>query len=56
MPPIVERKVDGSLVGLSKAPSVDMYEPRCVLKDPEAGESESFHHELDSFQLPVNLK
>jgi len=43
MPPIMERKVDGSLVGLSKELSVDMYEPGGMLIDLKTGEPRAFH-------------
>jgi CRISPR/Cas system-associated exonuclease Cas4 (RecB family) len=40
---IVERKVDGSLVGLSKELSVDMYEPGGMPIDLKTREPRTFH-------------
>lgn len=43
IPPIVERRVDGSLVGLSKELSVDIYMPAYAIIDLKTGEIRSFH-------------
>jgi CRISPR-associated protein Csa1 len=43
IPPIVERKVDGSLVGLSKELSVDIYAPAYAVADIKTGEVRGFH-------------
>ena len=43
VPPIVERKVDGSLIGLSKELSADMYNPPLAVLDIKTGDVRSFH-------------
>ncbi|MCS7138999.1 MAG: type I-A CRISPR-associated protein Cas4/Csa1 [Crenarchaeota archaeon] len=43
IPPIVERKVDGSLIGLSKELSVDVYTPAYAVADLKTGEVRNFH-------------
>ncbi|MEM3526443.1 MAG: type I-A CRISPR-associated protein Cas4/Csa1, partial [Candidatus Jordarchaeaceae archaeon] len=43
IPPIVERKVDGSLIGLSKELSVDVYTPAYAVADLKTGEVRDFH-------------
>jgi len=43
VPPIVERKVDGSLIGLSKELSVDVYTPAYAVADLKTGEIRDFH-------------
>lgn len=43
IPPIVERKVDGSLVGLSKELSADVYTPAYAVADLKTGEIRDFH-------------
>lgn len=43
IPPIVERKIDGSLVGLSKELSVDIYTPAYAIADIKTGEIRDFH-------------
>ena len=43
VPPVVERKVDGSLVGLSSELSVDIYTPYNAVADLKTGEVRSFH-------------
>jgi CRISPR-associated protein Csa1 len=43
IPPIVERKVDGSMLGLSKELSVDIYTPAYAVADIKTGEIRSFH-------------
>ncbi|MBO3800622.1 MAG: type I-A CRISPR-associated protein Cas4/Csa1 [Candidatus Brockarchaeota archaeon] len=43
IPPIVERKVDGSLVGLSKELSADVYTPAYAVADLKTGEVRDFH-------------
>ncbi|MEM3382790.1 MAG: type I-A CRISPR-associated protein Cas4/Csa1 [Nitrososphaerales archaeon] len=43
IPPIVERKVDGSLIGLSKELSVDIYAPAYAVADIKTGEVRNFH-------------
>ncbi|MEM2642455.1 MAG: type I-A CRISPR-associated protein Cas4/Csa1 [Thermoproteota archaeon] len=43
VPPIVERKVDGSLIGLSKELSVDVYTPAYAVADIKTGEVRDFH-------------
>lgn len=43
VPPIAERKVDGSLVGLSKELSVDVYTPFNAVADLKTGEEREFH-------------
>lgn len=43
IPPIIERKVDGSLVGLSRELSVDIYTPYNAVADLKTGEVRSFH-------------
>jgi CRISPR-associated protein Csa1 len=43
IPPVSERKVDGSLVGLSAELSVDIYTPYNAIADVKTGEVRSFH-------------
>jgi len=43
VPPIVERKVDGSLIGLSKELSADVYTPAYAIADLKTGEVRDFH-------------
>jgi len=43
VPPIVERRVDGSLVGLSKELAMDIYMPAYAVIDLKTGEVRSFH-------------
>ena len=43
VPPVVERKVDGSLVGLSRELSVDVYTPFNAIADLKTGEVREFH-------------
>jgi CRISPR-associated protein Csa1 len=43
VPPIVERKVDGSLIGLSKELSADVYTPAYAVADLKTGEIRDFH-------------
>jgi len=43
IPPVSERKVDGSLVGLSGELSVDIYTPYNAIADVKTGEVRSFH-------------
>lgn len=43
VPPVVERKVDGSLVGLSRELSVDIYTPYNAVADLKTGEVRDFH-------------
>jgi len=43
VPPVVERKVDGSLVGLSSELSVDIYTPYNAVADLKTGEVRDFH-------------
>lgn len=43
VPPVVERRVDGSLVGLSRELSVDIYTPYNAVADLKTGEVRSFH-------------
>ena len=43
IPPVVERKVDGSLVGLGRELSVDLYTPYNAVADLKTGEVRSFH-------------
>ncbi|MEM4727694.1 MAG: type I-A CRISPR-associated protein Cas4/Csa1 [Candidatus Bathyarchaeia archaeon] len=43
IPPVVERKVDGSMLGLSKELSVDLYTPANAVADLKTGEIRSFH-------------
>jgi len=43
VPPIAERRVDGSLVGLSRELSVDIYMPAYAIIDLKTGEMRSFH-------------
>lgn len=43
IPPIAERKVNGSLIGLSKELSVDIYAPRNAVADLKTGEIRKFH-------------
>lgn len=43
IPPIVERKIDGGLVGLSKELSVDIYTPAYAIADIKTGEIREFH-------------
>jgi CRISPR-associated protein Csa1 len=43
IPPIVERKVDGSLIGLSKELSADVYTPAYAVADLKTGEIRDFH-------------
>ncbi len=43
VPPISERKVDGSLVGLSRELSVDLYSPYNAVIDVKTGEERDFH-------------
>jgi len=43
VPPVVERKVDGSLVGLSRELSVDIYTPFNAVADLKTGEVREFH-------------
>ncbi|MEM1994209.1 MAG: type I-A CRISPR-associated protein Cas4/Csa1 [Nitrososphaerales archaeon] len=43
VPPVSERKVDGSLVGLSTELSVDIYTPFNAIADVKTGEVRSFH-------------
>ena len=43
VPPVVERKVDGSLIGLSRELSVDIYTPFNAIADLKTGEVREFH-------------
>ncbi|MEM4482074.1 MAG: type I-A CRISPR-associated protein Cas4/Csa1 [Desulfurococcaceae archaeon] len=43
IPPVVERKVDGSLIGLSRELSVDIYTPFNAIADLKTGEVRKFH-------------
>lgn len=43
IPPIVERKIDGSLIGLAKELSVDIYTPAYAIADLKTGEIRKFH-------------
>lgn len=43
IPPVSERKVDGSLIGLSGELSVDIYTPYNAIADVKTGEVRSFH-------------
>jgi len=43
VPPIVERKIDGSLIGLSKELSADVYTPAYAVADLKTGEIRDFH-------------
>ncbi|MEM0172095.1 MAG: type I-A CRISPR-associated protein Cas4/Csa1 [Thermoproteota archaeon] len=43
VPPIVERKIDGSLIGLSKELSADVYTPTYAVADLKTGEVRDFH-------------
>lgn len=43
VPPVVERKVDGSLIGLSRELSVDIYMPFNAIADLKTGEVREFH-------------
>lgn len=43
VPPIVERRVDGSLIGLSKELAVDVYMPAYAIIDLKTGEIRPFH-------------
>jgi len=43
VPPVIERKVDGSLVGLSRELSVDIYTPFNAVADLKTGEVRGFH-------------
>lgn len=43
IPPVVERKVDGSLIGLSRELSVDIYTPFNAVADLKTGEVREFH-------------
>ena len=43
IPPVIERKVDGSLIGLSRELSVDIYTPYNAVADLKTGEVRSFH-------------
>ena len=43
IPPILERKVDGSLVGLGRELSVDIYTPYNAVADLKTGEVRDFH-------------
>ncbi len=43
IPPVVERKVDGSLVGLSNELSVDIYMPYNAIVDVKTGDIRDFH-------------
>ena len=43
IPPIIERRVDGSLVGLSRELSVDIYTPYNAVADLKTGEVRDFH-------------
>ena len=43
IPPIVERKIDGSLVGLAKELSADVYTPAYAVADLKTGEIREFH-------------
>ena len=43
IPPIVERKVDGSLVGLARELSADVYTPAYAVADLKTGEIRGFH-------------
>ncbi|MEM4649981.1 MAG: type I-A CRISPR-associated protein Cas4/Csa1, partial [Candidatus Bathyarchaeia archaeon] len=43
IPPVAERKVDGSLVGLSSELSVDIYTPYNAVIDVKTGDVRSFH-------------
>lgn len=43
IPPVSERKVDGSLIGLSKELSVDIYTPFNAIADLKTGEVRPFH-------------
>lgn len=43
VPPIAERKIDGSLIGLSRELSVDVYTPFNAVADLKTGEEREFH-------------
>ena len=43
LPPFVERKIDGSLVGLSKYLSLDVYTPYSIIMDFKSGYERSEH-------------
>jgi CRISPR-associated protein Csa1 len=43
IPPVVERKVDGSLIGLSRELSIDIYTPFNAVADLKTGEIREFH-------------
>jgi CRISPR-associated protein Csa1 len=43
VPPVVERKVDGGLVGLSRELSIDIYTPFNAIVDLKTGEVREFH-------------
>lgn len=43
IPPVVERKVDGSLIGLSRELSVDIYTPFNAIADLKTGDIREFH-------------
>jgi len=43
IPPISERKVDGSLIGLSRELSIDIYNPPLAIADLKTGEIRPFH-------------
>ncbi len=43
VPPVIERKVDGSLIGLSSELSVDIYTPYNAIADLKTGEIRAFH-------------
>ncbi|MGC8933433.1 MAG: type I-A CRISPR-associated protein Cas4/Csa1 [Candidatus Methanodesulfokora sp.] len=43
IPPVAERKVDGTLVGLSSELSVDLYAPASMVIDLKTGEVRKFH-------------
>ena len=43
VPPIVEKKVDGSLVGLARELSADVYVPAYAIADLKTGEVRAFH-------------
>ncbi|MCW1308334.1 MAG: type I-A CRISPR-associated protein Cas4/Csa1 [Candidatus Parvarchaeota archaeon] len=43
VPPVIERKVDGSLIGLSRELSVDIYTPFNAIADLKTGEVREFH-------------
>jgi CRISPR-associated protein Csa1 len=54
IPPIVERKIDGSLIGLSKELSVDIYTPAYAIADIKTGEVREFHkYALAGYALAI---